>query len=192
MYGSHRGSVNALAAPGGPHTFSEMSRETSAQTPPQAFDYDAAVRILQRALTAATANVRAFGARAYTGHGLISARGWNELAEIEAQLAPLLHAALQRELRTEPRPALARVHAWLRGERDSWSGERTLIGRQLREACSWPVAAWRAGNPQLETGLWPFFQGRTQHLANQMALALHEPAPYPAIVWHSGRREFRS
>jgi hypothetical protein len=169
-----------------------MSREPTAPGPPQAFDYDAAVRVLQRSLTAATANARAFGARTYTGHGLISARGWNELAEIEAHMVRLLRAALQRELRTEPRPLAARVRSWLRGERDSWSGERSLIARQLREASSWPVAAWRAGNPQLEAVLWPFFQSRTQHLANQMALALHEPAPYPAIVWHPGRREFRN
>jgi hypothetical protein len=153
--------------------------------------YDAALRVLRGALAAAAANAQAFATRSQLGQGLLSARGWSELAEIEAELTRRLEHALRRELRADPWPVPARLHCWLRAQRDIWSGERATLLRQLREASALPLGRWRAGAPQLESALWPFFEQRTHHLANTLALALGEPAPFPAIIWHPGRREFR-
>jgi hypothetical protein len=147
--------------------------------------------ILRSALCAAAANARAFATRSQLPRGLLSQRSWSELADIEADLAGRLEQTLRRELRTDPWTASTRLHRWLRAQRDVWSGERPTLKRQLREATDLPVERWRAAAPQLEPALWPFFAQRTQHLANSMALGLGEPAPFPAIIWHPGRREFR-
>jgi hypothetical protein len=172
--------------------------ERSAATPrtpipsgaPRRLGYDEVVRELRVALIACTANAQAFAARRHLARDRISARTWSELAQIEARLAKRLHSALQSELRAQPWTFAARVRATVRSLRDEWSRERPLLVRRLREAQALPVAAWRAGNPQLEARVWPFLQNRTEHLANALALALNEPAPFPPIVWHAGRQEF--
>lgn len=153
--------------------------------------YDETLRALRRSLVVATGNAQAFGIRARGRPSLLSARGWAELAEIEAVLAQHLVQALRRELRAEPLSFWGRTAAMWRGIAGAVAPERSFVARLFRSASAHPVESWRAGAPQLEADLWPFFSARTHHLANALALALNEPAPYPPLFWHPGAREFR-
>jgi hypothetical protein len=115
---------------------------------------------------------------------------WAELAEIEALLVRGLEEALRRELRIEPWTLSVRTRAGARAVAESLRGEEPLVRALISEARDHPVQDWRRRAPQLESELWPFFVARTEYLANGLALALNEPAPYPVLVWHRGRQEF--
>ncbi len=153
--------------------------------------YDATVRVLREALVEAEGNARGFAVRARGRPELLSSHTWRELAEIEDFLAQRLEAALRNELRVVPHTAFTRIRAHWRGLWGGLASEQGLVRRLLHASTHSPVEAWRAGAPQLEAVLWPFFASRTQYLANTLALALDEPAPSPALIWHPGRREFR-
>ena len=115
---------------------------------------------------------------------------WAELGGIEALLCERLVEALRRELRAEPWGTFGQASALLRGISTGLSPERSLLDRLCRKASANPVELWRAGAPQLEATLWPFFSARTRYLANTTALALNQPSPFPPLIWHPGRREF--
>ncbi len=153
--------------------------------------YDETVRVLRAALVEAEGNARGFGVRARGRPELVSSHSWRELAEIEDLLAQQLEAALRNELRVAPHSAFTRMRAHWRGLWGGLASERALMRRLFHESRHSQVATWRAGAPQLEAVLWPFFAARTQYLANTLALALDEPAPAPPLIWHPGRREFR-
>ncbi len=153
--------------------------------------YEDAVRIVRRVLADAAGNARAFSIRSRGRPRLVSARTWAELAEIEAILSAILEESLLRELRVAPwtlgmryRTGFAAIGGALRGEDGL---VRSLFGRARVQ----PTAEWRAGAPQLEGTVWPFLEARTEHLANALALALNEPAPFSTLIWHPGRQEFQ-
>lgn len=150
---------------------------------PDALDYEAAIRVLRGSLLEAGVNLRAFDVRSRGRPRLLTARDWAELAGIEALLAARLEQALARELRVEPWTWPGRVLAFWRGVAGGLAAERAFAASRLRAATEQPVEQWRAAAPQLESTLWPFFSQRTRYLANTMALALDEPAPYPPLVW---------
>ncbi len=154
--------------------------------------YDDAITALRKALMEARTNARAFAVHARARPRLLSARTWAELAEIELLLARRLEQALSRELRVAPWTPLDRVRTWLGGLFGGLRPESRLVGELWRATLAHPVERWRTGTPQLEESLWPFFVSRTRHLANALALAQNEPAPYPQIFWHPGRRQFQS
>ena len=156
------------------------------------FGYDDVLRALRSSLVDAQANARAFALRARGRPALVSIRAWGELAAIEVRLARDLADCVRLEMREEPWTLAGRASAVLRGLRRGLVGEERLVMRLFRDTRSHPVERWRATAPQLEASLWPFFVARTHHLANAMALALNEPAPFPAVYWHPGRLEFRS
>jgi hypothetical protein len=113
-----------------------------------------------------------------------------ELAEIEAILAADLEANLRRELRVEPWTMAMRYRAGLGAIVEALRGEEGLVGALLDRARRQPTDRWRQGAPQLEESLWPFLAGRTEHLANTLALALNQPAPFAPLLWHPGRQQF--
>lgn len=154
--------------------------------------YDETLRVLRQSLVRAVSNAWVFTIRARGRPQLLSARGWLELVEIERTLGGQLERALRSDLRVEPWSALGRTRSLYRGIWDSLRGERALVVDLFGRASRDPVDAWRRGAPQLEESLWPFFTGRTHYLANTFALALDEPAPFPTVIWHPGRREFRT
>ncbi len=153
--------------------------------------YEETVRVLRGALVESEGNSRGFAVRARGRPELVSSHTWQELAEIEDLLAQHLEAALRSELRVVPHTAFTRIRAHWRGLWGGLASERALIRRLFHESTHSQVEAWRAGAPQLEAVLWPFFVSHTQYLANTLALALDEPAPSPPLIWHPGRREFR-
>jgi hypothetical protein len=154
--------------------------------------YDEALAVLRALLVAVRANTAVFASLSRSGQGgLLSPRGWAELAEIEAELARQLDLNLRRELRAEPFPPLCTLRVLLRETLDRFSPERSVILRRMAETRDLPLARWRAGSPQLENGFWDFAIGRSHHLANTLALALDEPAPFPVVVWQPARRQFR-
>ena len=153
--------------------------------------YDASVRVLREALVEAEGNARGFAVRARGRPELLSSHSWRELAEIENLLAQRLEGALQSELRVVPHTAFTRIRAHWRGLWGGLASERSLVRQLFHQTSHSQVEAWRAGAPQLESVLWPFFVSRTQYLANTLALALDEPAPSSPLIWHPGRREFR-
>lgn len=152
--------------------------------------YDETIRALRRALTEAGAHARAFSVRSRGRPKLISARTWGELGEIEALLVGALEEILRRELRAEPWTLPTRSRTGARALWESLRGEEALVRALFDKARRHPVHEWRRGAPQIERTLWSFFVARTEHLANTLALALNEPAPYPPLLWHPGRREF--
>jgi hypothetical protein len=159
----------------------------------ESLDYDATLRVLRKALGEAAGNARGFGMRAGGRPELLSSRIWSELSEIESILGGHLQGAIQQELRAKPwTPAVQLSALWRTLQNGLLAGEARLIQRQLRAASSHPVSAWRRGAPQLEPSLWPFLEARTHYLANTFALALDEPAPFPALIWHPGTQSFRS
>ncbi len=153
--------------------------------------YDDAVLVLRGSLVEAAANARVFALRARRGGRLLTARDWAQLAEIEAGLEHDLADTLRLELHAEPWTWLARTGAIYRGAWLALQREPRLVRGMFESARNHPVDRWREAAPQLEASLWPFFADRTRYLANTLALALHEPAPFPALIWHPGRRAFR-
>ncbi len=154
--------------------------------------YNEAIAVLRGSLIEASGNARAFAIRSRGRPSLLSARTWEQLAQIEARLARDLEDTLRLELHTEAWTWLARTRAFYRGPRLGLLGEERLVRELYRSAARHPVDLWRAGAPQLEASLWRFFSARTHYLANTLALALNEPAPHPALIWNPGRREVRS
>ena len=153
--------------------------------------YDEIVGLLRRELGRVARNARVFALRARARPALLSPREWALLAQIEAELQDLLQHTLQLELHAEPWTSGRQLGSLVGGLLDGLRGERPLLARLLREAAGHPVAQWREGAPQLQD-LWPFFEARTRYLANTLALALDEPAPFPPLVWNPRRREFSS
>ena len=154
--------------------------------------YDDAVAVLRGALVEVSGNVRVFAIRSRLGAGLLSGRGWAELARIETKLERDLEDTLRLELRAEPWSWWMRTQALYRGLWLGLHGEPRLVRGLFDNARTHPVEQWRQGAPQLEASLWPLFVARTHHLANILALALDEPAPFDALFWHPSRQEFRS
>lgn len=152
--------------------------------------YEDALRALRASLAEAAGNARVFAIRSRGAPRLLSAHSWGELAEIETLLVRELVLALRNELRVEPWSYATRLRAGWRGVLGGLRPEAGLVAGLLRELLEHPVERWRAGAPQLEAGLWPFFSARTRYLANTFALALNEPAPHAPLIWHPGRREF--
>ena len=152
--------------------------------------YDETVRALRAALAEVSRHTRAFAVRSRARPRLVSARTWAELAEIEAVLAFGLEETLQRELHVAPQTLLVRARTGARLLAESLRGEEGLVRALFGRARTHPVRDWRAATPQLESTLWPFFVARTDYLANTLALALNEPAPFPLLLWHPGRHEF--
>ncbi len=157
----------------------------------EALGYDETLTVLRRSLVVATGNAQAFGIRARGRPRLLSARGWAELAEIERLLALRLTDSLRRELRVAASSGWGRTQATWRGLAGGLASEPGFVARLFHEVRAQPVERWRAGAPQLESSLWPFFCARTRYLVNTLALSLNEPAPHPALFWHPGAREFR-
>ena len=156
-------------------------------------DYDETVRALRRSLAESNGNARAFSLRSRGAPVLLSGRSWEELSSIETLLAALVEQAIQRQLKIEPWTTGPWVASLARVARNGlFGGERSVVARILGETRSHPVDGWRAGAPQLETSLWPFFVDRTRYLANTMSLALDERAPYPPRVWNPRRQGFSS
>jgi hypothetical protein len=153
-------------------------------------EYDEAVRVVRGILEDSAGKARAFATRSRGRPSLLSDRTWAELATIETLSSQRALEALQRELRVESWTPLAQARAAWRGLRDGLVAESALVRRLLEEACASPIERWRIEAPQLEACLWRFLHARTRHLANSAALGLGEPAPYPALIWHPGRREF--
>ena len=154
-------------------------------------DYDEAVRVLRRRLVSSHATASAASSRAGRQDGEVSGRTWSEIAEIDALLVLQLETALTRELRATPWPGLSRARAFYAGIYRGFRGERDLALQLFEEARDEPVGAWRARAPQLEASLWPFWEDRNHFVANSLALALSEPAPFPAVIWISRERRFR-
>ena len=156
-------------------------------------DYDEAVRVCRRGLIEAGANAQGFALRAARGgSGRVSAATWSELAQIEHLLKPRLEQALRRELRVEPWPFPTPLQASLMAFWRALAPEGLVARRLFLNAASGAVDRWRTGAPQLEGLVWPFWVERTHYLANTLALALNEPAPYPILMWQPRQREFRS
>ncbi len=153
--------------------------------------YDQVVRLLRSALAQSSGNAWAFQVRSRGRPNLLSGPTWRTLCEIERLLVARVEQALRQDLRVEPRPWQIALSGQLRGLRIALAAERGTVRRLHDEAVRARVSSWRERAPQLEARLWPFFTERTQYLANTLALALNEPAVFPALVWHSGRREFR-
>jgi hypothetical protein len=156
----------------------------------EALDYDEVVALLRRALAEAGGHARAFELRARARPQLLSGRSWHELAVIEALLAERLRRALVHELRVEPWTFGVRARAGASFVLGALVPESRAVRRVFERTRAHPVERWRAGAPQLEQALWPFYSARTRYLANVTALALSEPAPYPPHLWHPARREF--
>ena len=154
--------------------------------------YNEAIAVLRGSLIEASGNARAFAIRSRGRPRLLSARTWEQLAQIEARLARDLEDTLRLELHTEAWTWLARTRAFYRGPWLGLLGEDRLVRALYHTATTHPVDLWRAGTPQLEASLWPFFSARTHYLANTLALALDEPAPHPARIWNPARQAFRS
>ncbi len=152
--------------------------------------YDDAVRVLRRGLVESSAHARAFAVRAKGRPKLISARSWQELAQIEALLSRVLAETLRHDLRVDPFTYGVRAVSMLRRIRESLRGEERLVQGLFTETRSHPVRQWREGAPQIKGELWSFFEARTEYLANTFALALNEPSPYAPLVWNPGRQEF--
>jgi hypothetical protein len=156
-------------------------------------DYDEAVRVCRRGVLDAAANAQGFALRAARGgSGAVSPATWSELAQIEQLLVPRLEQALRRELRVEPWPFPSTLQASLLGFWRALAPEAMIARRLYLNAASGAVDRWRTGAPQLEGVVWPFWVERTHYLANTLALALNEPAPYGVLMWHPRLREFRS
>ena len=153
--------------------------------------YDDALHVLRGSLAEVAGNARVFALRARRGGGLLSARDWAELAEIEARLEHDLADTLRLELNVDPWTWSGQTWALYRGVWLALHREPRLVRGIFESARQSPVEQWRAAAPQLEASLWPFFADRTRYLANTLALALHEPAPFPVLIWHPGRRAFR-
>ncbi len=156
-----------------------------------ALGYDGTVRLLRSALAKTSGNAWAFQVRSRGQPKLLSASTWKSLCEIEQLLVAQIEQALRQDLRVEPRPWRVALSGQLRGLRVALAAEPGTVRRLHDEAVRARVSTWRERAPQLEARLWPFFVERTQYLANTLALALDEPAVFPALVWHPGRREFR-
>ncbi len=154
--------------------------------------YEEVIGLLRRELRSVTRNARVFGLRSRARPSLLSARSWAELAQIEVELKDILEHTLRLELHVEPWTAWGRTAVAIGSFVDSLAGERRLLTRLFGAAAHHPVERWRAGVPQLEDALWPFLSGRTRYLANTLALALNEPAPFSQLIWHPRRREFTS
>ncbi len=154
--------------------------------------YEEAIVLLRRELRGVARNARVFALRGRARPALLGAHSWTELAQIEAELQDMLQHTLSLELHVEPWTPWGRVAAGLGSFRDSLAAERYLLQRLLKEAVNHPVERWRTGVPQLEDALWPFLSARTHYLANTLALALAEPAPFPPLVWQPRRRSFTS
>ncbi|MFQ5513400.1 MAG: hypothetical protein ACE5FG_03095 [Myxococcota bacterium] len=154
------------------------------------FAYDEALAFLRSALVESAGNARAFERRAGGRPTQLSPRAWRELSEIELQLTNVLENVIRSELRETPWNGWLRLRAQALGCRGALGAEQRLIQRVHRRCVDAPLEQWRDARPQLEGVLWPFFVDRTQYLANTLALALDEPAPYRPLIWHPGRREF--
>ncbi len=154
-------------------------------------DYAAAVRVLQNALLEVAANARGFALRAQGKPTRLSARNWHELAEIEAFLSYQLEQNLRREMKATPWSPFRQMRAMFQGYWIGFGDEEARIRRAHQLVVASPVERWRAGAPQLEASLWPFFQDRTHYLANTFSLALNEPAPFPTLIWRPDRRAFQ-
>jgi len=155
-------------------------------------DYDEAVQICRRGMIDAAANAQGFALRAARGaKGQVSAATWSELAQIEQILLPRLERALRQELRVPPWPFPSRPQAHGLGLWRGLGPESAVAPRLFLAAASGAVDRWRSSAPQLEGVVWPFWVERTHYLANTLALALNEPAPYPVLMWHPRQREFR-
>ncbi len=154
--------------------------------------YDEVVRLLRHELRSIGRNARVFALRARARPALLSAREWGLLAQIEAELQDMLQHTLRLELHVEPWSPWGQLRSTLASFRDGARGERALMTRLFLEAAAHPIERWRVGAPQLEDALWPFMSARTRYLANTVALALDEPAPFPPLVWNPRRREFIS
>ena len=157
----------------------------------EALGYDETLAVLRRSLVVATGNAQAFGIRSRARPKLLSARSWAELALIEGLLAQRLTDSLRRELRVAPSTGWGRYQSTWRGLAGGLASEPRYVARLFQELRAHPVEQWRAGAPQLESSLWPFFSARTRYLVNTLALTLNEPSPHPALFWHPGAREFR-
>jgi hypothetical protein len=158
----------------------------------EGLSYDETELLLRNSLVEVSGNARAFALRSRAGARLVSKRSWSELAQIEAQLERDLADTLRLELRSEPWSWLARTRALGRGLGLGITSEAHLIRVLFERVRAHPVERWREDAPQLEASLWPLYVARTHYLANTLALALDEPAPYPALIWNPHRREFRS
>ena len=158
----------------------------------RSFDYAETLRVLRDTKVQAVGNAWAFGVRAGSSPSLLSPHAWRELGEIESLLEHTLRDVIRRELRAEPAPYFSFLKARWRGLRVGLGNEDSAVRRLLSELTQSSVDQWREGAPQLEASLWPFLTDRTHYLANTLSLALSEPAPYPAMIWHPGRREFSS
>ena len=155
-------------------------------------DYDTAIVLLRHELRRVACNARVFALRSRARPTLLSARSWAELAQIEAELQDLLEHTLRLELHVEPWTGWGRVQTGISSFLSSLRGERRLLESLLEEATRHPIEHWRNDAPQLEDALWPFLSGRTRYLANMLALALDEPAPFPPLLWQPRRRQFTS
>lgn len=154
--------------------------------------YDETIVLLRGELRNVARNARVFALRSRGRPTLLGARSWAELAQIEAELQDLLQHTLQLELHVDPWTRWGRSGTALGSFIDSLASERRLLQRLFAGALHHPVEHWRAGVPQLEDALWPFLSARTRYLANTLALALDEPAPFPPLVWQPRRRQFTS
>jgi hypothetical protein len=153
--------------------------------------YDETIKVLRAALVEVEGNTWAFQVRSRGQPKLLSSHAWRELGEIEALLVESIVEALSCELRAEPWTRFARLRARGRGLLKALAGERGVIERLCREFTHSPVEGWRRATPQLEATVWPFFVARTHYGANTFSLALDQPAPFPPLIWHPGRREFQ-
>ncbi len=154
--------------------------------------YDEVIVVLRRELRRVARNARVFGLRSRARPALLGARSWAELAQIEAELQDLLEHTLRLELHVEAWTTWGRSVGAFGSFVGSLVSERRLLTRLFAEAIHHPVDRWRAGVPQLEDALWPFLSARTRYLANTLALALDEPAPFPPLIWQPRRRQFTS
>ncbi len=154
--------------------------------------YEEIIALLRRELRGVARNARVFGLRSRARPSLLSGRSWAELAQIEAELQDILEHTLRLELHVEPWTAWGRTAVGVGSFVASLTSERRLLTRLFGAAAHHPVERWRIGVPQLEDALWPFLSGRTRYLANTLALALNEPAPFAQLIWHPRRRQFTS
>jgi hypothetical protein len=157
----------------------------------ESISYEDTIKILRAALVAADGNAWAFQVRWRGQPKLLSERSWRELADIEKLLGRSLAQALRQELRVAPWTYRGRIQARWRGIVRGLANERWVVARLYQEFSQSPVESWRREVPQLETTLWPFFVARTHYGANTLALALDQPAPFPALIWHPGRQDFQ-
>jgi hypothetical protein len=153
--------------------------------------WDETVAVLQGVWVELQSNARAFQTRARGRPALLSAHQWGELADIEALTLPQLERALRSELHVEPGGTTAQVRIAMGSLRDGLRSERALLEALARRPSAHQIESWRAGTPQLEGSLWPWLADRCQHLANAVALALSEPAPYTVVIWQPRERRFQ-